>query len=705
MEGYDVQIKPEQAAVSTLPRTLSDAYRNRMGELLDLTESQKRRLCGWLKKRLAEWSEDTAELHRILEEDNDLVEGVVPETDYPFPGASNVHVDVTGIYMDIFQSIEKRSILGAGSIWHAESDAEELWDLTAKVETLMNQKAQGEWNIAEAIPMAIWAKNRDGLCAVKITWEEDYEHVNDLLVITSEEEFLGHFPNAEEAGITPEDWAELRTYIVSHASNGTPVEIPIKFEKRTYYGNRAHVVEYIDFVVIPATAPTIYGPACRGYGMRFHERKEEIREKIREKVYYDDEAKKLLKKGGSDESVSSFVKAQDWVEGLKRTNTKDDFEEFELVVKGRLDGEDGDDGKYLVTYNKTHNILLRAIEFPYRLDNYALFVVNKRPNRLGGKSIPRKTRDMNDEIDTQHNQRINARTISSVPSFKAHPDIKKEWDPEAPHNRWKPGYVLWTTMPDKVDQFKIQPTDLGESMAEESNDFRILDLSLGAPASLFSGHAPGSDPDAPGNKTAMLISQGNMRMDDTLMEDREGIAKMGEICLSHLYQFGPPMLEFVDEQLAEGGVTKRIDTVHKKFLRTGIKMRMSGLTVVQNPEAEMAKRFQVHQFLLTSEPLFAQNAKYRVESLRDALRAGREPGRDRYLPPLEEIERQEVELRKRAMVEMELEKKAQEMKARDELIKQNLAKARQDLQIRKTAEDLANANLGESQQNGGPVNA
>lgn len=688
----NVNIKIQDVEISSLPRTLQESYRRRLGTLLDLTEEQKKRLKGWLKKRIDEWVDDTQDLHRMLEEDNDLVEGIVDEVSGVYDGwGSNVHVDVTGIYMDVFLSIEKRSILGAENIWFAESENEEMWDKLADVESYLNKKSRTEWNIAETIPMAIYSKNRDGLCAVKITWEEDYEKVSDIIICGSVDDFLNEFPNPEEAGLDVDQWVELANYISENATDEFPVEIPMTCEQRKYYGNKAQVVELINFVTIPATVTTIYNSSCRGYGMRFNERKEEIREKINQEVYYKDEARKLLEKGANDSMTTKFVESQDYAEGLRRSNKKDEFWNYELVVKGRLDGEGGEEGKYIVVYNRAKDILLRAIEYPYRVDFYATFVLNKRPNRLIGKSIPRKTRDMNDEIDTQHNQRINSRTISSVPTFKAHSDFKKEWDPQDPDNRWRPGMIMYSEHPEYIDQFKIQPTDLGESMAEEKNDFTILDLSLGAPAALFSGQANPLDPNAPGNKTAMMINQGNLRMDDTLQEDREGISMMGKICLSHLYQFGPPILEYVSDSLVDGQRSRQTKTIHKKFLRNGINLSMSGLTVLNNPDAEMAKMMQLHQFLL-GEPLFAQNPKLRIEHLRDILKMGRIPGRNRYMPTVEELQRMTIEDQKRAILEIEAQNQQAQVDQQQADVENAMSDARSTIQMKNVADKLAEIN-------------
>lgn len=689
----------QEGEVSDLPFFLQEDYREHQGKLLELSKEQESRIKNWLKKRIDEWKTDTTELHQMLEEDNDLVEGYVDEPADIYQGwGSNIHIDVTGIYMEVYQAIEKRSILGADLIWYGETDDENLWGVVADIDEMLNYKARNEWNIAKAIPMAIWAKNRDSLCAVQVTWEEDWETGKDIIVLTSILDFIEEFPDPESGGMTPEQWNQLRTYVESNATEDDPVEIPIKVERRTYYGNKAHIVEYADFVTFPATVATIYGPSCRGYGKRYRERKEEIQSKIESETYYEKAGKELIKKKSDESSINSYQKSKDYISGLKRTNNADEYGLYELVIKGRLDGKESEEGKYLVTYDHQNDILLRAVEYFYRVDFYAIFVLNERPNQLGGVSIPRKTRNSNDEIDTGHNQRINARAISSIPTFVADPIIKEGpdgWDPQAPENRWRPGLIVWTKYLDKFVQNKIQPTDLGESMQEEANSFRILDLSLGSPASLFSGQSPTSDPNAPGNKTAMLINQGNMRMEDVLDEDRHGISMLGKICLSHVYQFGPPVLSWMSQSMQNGAPMRQTKTLHRKFLRKNINMNMKGISVILNPDAEMQKRMLRHQFLM-QEPLFQQDANRRIESMRDVLRAGRDKMVDKLLPPAEEIQKQQVEIQKQAMMQMQMQKMMQAKQQQEAAMVGRIKGAQRQLQVRSLAERMAKMNLNGS---------
>jgi hypothetical protein len=698
------------APAAAVPEFLQRDIRAEWGKLLELTSSQEARLKKWLKNRLTEWETDTQELATRLIEANQLVEGLIDETDFPWTGCSNVHVPISEMYMEVYKSIEKRSLLGADIIWYASTDEDgELADVLVDAEQALNYYARNEWNVEDAISKVLWTTNRDGLGIIQATWQEEYEPIDDILYVRNPKDFIEEFPDAESAGLTDEQWIEAIQYIAQNASDEFPIEVPMSCDRQVYNGVKCEIVELINFVRFPTDIEHIKDPRCRMYGKRFRMRKEQLKEKASKSVFYKSAVEKLISKKGKGNTTSTWNQSRNEIDGISDSNT-DDFGMFELVVRGHLDGtksanpsdperteevSDKREMKLIVTYSKEHDELVQCAKYFYRVDFYALFKIGERPGRIQGPSVPAKTRDMNDEIDTQHNQRINIRTISSVPSFKAQEGIRKTFDPSAEENRFRPGVVFWLENFESFEQFTVQPTDLGESMAEEKNDMAILDLLLGSPASLFSGGAPTQDPTAPGNKTDMLINQGNLRMDDPLDELRKGVNELGNICASHLYQFGSPILRFMVEVERGSEVAQEERFVHKRHFGRGLKMNMRAVTVAQNPDTEMKSMLNLHATLLKLEPEFyAGNPEARMEGLREALRRGRIPNRHKLLPSIEQIQARQVEVQKQALEQL-LTERALAMKDQAAAgVKARLGQARQDISLKKTAEATAASGLG-----------
>ena len=433
-------------------------------------------------------------------------------------------------------------------------------------------------------------------------------------------------------------WEDLKRQSLS-ASENDPLEIPVIYDREKYRGPKAEIVERADFVTFPATAEDISQEHCRGYGKRFYMRRGEIKRKMKEGVYYEDACEELLRKTKKGAQVTNYISSKDSIEGLQRGSQSDDYEMYEIVLRYPLD-KDGEK-KLLIVYSADAKVILSCMEYPYRVDFYALFRIRKKPKRLGGEALPEELKDMNDEIDMSHNQRNNSRRIVEVPSFKAKKNANKDFDPEAEETRWRPGVIFWLDDPDAFIQMTNQPVDFNSSMAEEDNDMKITSLTMGVEPFSFSGSATPDNPRAPGNKTGMLIQQSNLRMDDPLLELRAGIEDVGEICLSHEYQFGSAKLQYVSTDSSNKQVTK---SLQKRLLRKGINMKMHGLSVVMNPDAEFKKWYAYYTFL-SKDPIIGQRIKSRWYLLMMALRSGRVQGRDKILPSLEELQKEDVEMK------------------------------------------------------------
>ena len=645
-----------------------------IGELLDLSDTQLKRIKKKLKEEIEAWEQDTSELQEKLEHWHNLSEGIIEETDWPYEGAFETHIDLCGIYLKVYHSIERRSILGSENIWYAEAepDHDELQDSLPEIETMLNYKARSEWNIEEMIPEAFACANRDGLSGLIVPYVIDIEHVEDKVVISNEQEFMEEFPDPEELG---EDYEALFSMVVSEASEEAPLEIPIEFDKVVYEGPKAYLVERANLVTFPASARSLEKEYCRGWGHSFEIQRDEVRRKMEDEEWDKEECQEFLRKTkkNSSDYAPNYVVNRDMNVGISRSKNSGMHQFFELIYRMRL-GKGAAEIRYHFIYNKEHDCLVMSKVYIYNADIMALFRIDRRPNQLDGKSIIGQLEFLNEELDLMHNQRVQSREITNVPSFKAKNDLKKGpdgFDPAAEENQWRPGVVFWLRELDAFEQFKVQPVDHGDSMIEEQNLFRIASFIMGVDIALFSGQTPSGDPQAPGNKTQTLISMGNLRMEDPIAELRYGVEQVGTICLSHLYQFGPAQIGYRSQE-GNSQVTKYLK---KRLLRNGLKIKMQGVTVVMNSDTEFNKWMERAAILSQTEPLIGQDPARRTELIRRGLRQGRIPNADKILPSIEEIKRQQVEMTKQAISEMmiqeQMQKAAQAQAQQQEMVKRD----------------------------------
>ena len=646
-------MKKEQSA-----SYLSKEYRNSLGRLLDLSDDELDKLKKRVHKEISSWKSSTSGLHSKLKRWNDLVEGVVEETNYPFDGCSNVHIPIIAIYMKVYHSIFRRSILGSETIWYAESDDDSVQDELPNIENYLNYKAMNKWNIAESISDVLWVTPRDGLGCLEISYVEEYDkNVQDHIQVSTEQEFLEEFP-IDDKQMDDATWEDFRKKVISEATEENPIEIPIIYDRLLYKGSKAEVIELANLVTFPATAQNISAEHCKGYGKRFYMRRGEVKKMKREGFWYKDSCSRFLQKTRKGNQVTSYMSSKDYIEGLNRSDGGEDYEFFKVTYRYEFDSQEGEK-KILLIYSFETKELMYAVDYPYRVDNYAFFRTEKRPNRLIGNSLVKDVEDLNETVDTLYNQRINSRMISEVPSFKAKKNAKKDFDPEAEENQWRPGVIFWLDDIDAFQQFTVQPVNLESSMAEEANVMNITGLLAGTDPALFSGRAPKDDPKAPGNKTGLLIQQSNMRMDDPLSELRLGVEEVGKICLSMEYQFGDPQIEYSTKEN-----NKRVKkSFPKRLLRKNISVKMHGVNVVVNPDAEFKKWYSYYKFLAV-DPMIGQKVKSRWYLLMNAMRSGRIRDYEKILPPLEQLEQEEQQAKQ--MMEQQKQKLMQEAMAKQQ---------------------------------------
>ena len=688
-------VKTNEATTQEPPMTLAEEFRRKMGDLIVLSKEAESRLKKWLTKRLDEHEQDTAELKKKLIEDNDLIDGIVPETDFPWAGSCNTHIPIPEIYAKVEQGIYSRSLLGATAIGTAVTDDPNLMDIAPQVSEAVNYHVKNKWNVEEVAHGCLWAMERDSVGIMQIVWDECYETSHDVVLVDNLEEFGAYFPDPTVVGLDQVQYLDLFEK-ARMATPESPLEIPIEFEKQKYYGNKGEIVELYDFVIIPATAPAIEHDSCVGYGKFFNERRGVVKGKGKDGIYFKEAADKLVSKVKESKS-SDFEEAKGSNEGIVRTG-KGEVGNYELVIRYDLE-KTGEEKKYLLTYNKDEDVLLSLRHYPYRIDFYAFFKNDGKPNRFLGRSVPSKTRDLSELIDAMFRQEVNSRSISHVPSFIGDSSKKKEITENNTSMAFYPGATKW--VPGGIgggafDQMRVQPSSMNESAGDRAQLMNILDLLMGSAVSLQSGHASSSDPNAPGNKTAMMIGQANLRQEDPLSQVRVGIEQMLDICLSHLYQFGPPIISYV----VDGQNGQQIKTLQKKFMREGLKFKMNGVTVTDNPEVEMEKWMRLHERLMQNMPEYAQNPVARVELVRMALKAGHVAKVDQITPTMQQLQQQMVEVQKQAMMQMMQEKAMAEQQGKQQMVKDNLAKAKQDIDIKETARKMAESRI--PQETGAP---
>ena len=151
-------------------------------------------------------------------------------------------------------------------------------------------------------------------------------------------------------------------------------------------------------------------------------------------------------------------------------------------------------------------------------------------------SISERVEDLNDDLDTMHNQRNDAWQQSIGKQYKkkrgaeVHPD-PKEHTPQ-------PRDVFEVDNMDDLLEFNKMPTAVPNFIQEENLNVKYLDLSTSLTEGLSGRESP-TDPRAPAAKMAMQRADAGIGIGDYVEALRPGFNKVGEQILWLEYQYGP----------------------------------------------------------------------------------------------------------------------------------------------------------------------
>lgn len=600
---------------------------------IELPEQKKKKLASKLCQEIQEWKDSRSKLQQKLREWNDLAEGIEKPTDFPWVGASSVHIPLPKIKLrEIKSTITRNTMRPVPFLMCKYSGAEDqlstYQSTTKQIEDFMEDALRNKTNIHSTLKEALLPIGRDGTTPVQIMWETEIERVTDYKMYESVEDFLSDYPDADSAGISSKKFRD----IVAKLHNGSTYEVQYEYDLVTYDAPKAYIVPLVDFFHWPVFESDISNTETHGKRIWY---KDYDIERLHSIGKFDnkDDVTKILKMAGDIRDDESITVSRDNIEGIDRsTDTKGsrEFECYELCHKEDLDG-DGVKEKYLVTIHFKSSTILRIEKYPIRKGQSSYFPLRfmKRDGRLLGFSLCEDLSGVSNEIDIIHRQRINSRTITHVPSFKAKTGTKGLFDPSDKRLQFRPGVTFYLDDPDgDVKQFDIRPVDLSGSMDEENMLIQFAELIVGASSGL-SGQSNPLDPRAPARKQQELLRQSANRIDDYVDPLLDQFAKIGQYVLDLYYQYGPDRIAYSVKSKDGSFITKEMKRT--KLFSPNVLFQVHGTSVFMNPELEFSRAVEIDQ-ILAQNPTTAQNPIVRMESLRRVLDAGRVADVDKLIP-------------------------------------------------------------------------
>jgi hypothetical protein len=520
---------------------ISDDEEHIYRQRITLNEVDAARVRELMFKAVTEWENNTTLLHNRLRRYNNQMEGIKTPKDFPWKNSSNLHIPITEIHINGTHSILVETVINNDFIWKCRVTLPEdpqAPEVNRDIEEFVDYKSRGELAIDQKLDEYLYNACRDPLALWAMDWVEEYETRFDVAIFQDVDSFQQRFPDPKTAGVTPERYQKL----ISKILEKPPLRIKVKEYCVKFRGPYARIVELKDFVIVPVTSPSIRYALF--YGDVFTERDNYFRVRANMDWYDKTEVETMLAKPGSQNARDLVSQQQDRIEGLGRARSTPVDERH--CVQGNLSidlNNDGEEELYAVVFHKDTKSILRFEEYPYwhNRPNYIPAGLRKRSNRLLRRCINDMLFDINEEIDTQHNQRIDARTITLVPSFlkKSTSLVKLDRSDQF----FYPGVCFTVQSMDELKQMPISQTDMGQSLQEESNLMQIAELETGW-ISARGGQSNPKDPRASGKKTQALIGQSNQRIDAYLKSLKPSIDEIGSQILELYYQFSPDHVSY-----------------------------------------------------------------------------------------------------------------------------------------------------------------
>jgi len=166
---------------------------------------------------------------------------------------------------------------------------------------------------------------------------------------------------------------------------------------------------------------------------------------------------------------------------------------------------------------------------------------------------------------------------------------------------------------------------------EESLLNQSADNLLGA-SELRSGRETPNDPRAPAAKTALLLNQSSVRLDDFIFQYIMKENEVLDLILKLYYQFGPEKLQFVSD---EGGELVQKNIERSKLNSDTLHLKLSVTSLIDNPDFLKA-RWEDFYAKYSAEPMLGAIPPVRWNMLNQIIDNMPEARGKGILPPLEQ---------------------------------------------------------------------
>ena len=580
-------------------------------------------------KEYKSWDKLTKANRNNLVEMNEMLEGVVEVTNFPFEGASNITISYASGMAKTFKATFNKTAYQDPDIFTAVSKKDEIKEQLPVVEEAVNYSFHSESNGLDILKQGTIPCLRDGTLIVSGFWNRRIEKCSDSKSYKTFMEFQNDYPTSMSADMSDEEYGEIADMFIQYGEDAEVV-VNYQFDNILEDGPEYEIVPLARFVYFPIYAPSI--KRMKMYGKEYFLSKSEIKEKSKRNEFYKDKVEELLKHKPSGEK-DRWSASKNFIDKLSNSPTEEEkpMKLVDAVWKEDLDN-DGIPEKYLVTFAPDFDGMVIGFK-NYHIRNNIDFCVDfrlaSREDRFLGISLLNEGQDKFKLLDAIHRNRNNVRMLTTSPIFLIDRRYKEELDLFRSENIIKPGTTFWVEDPDKAIK-QLQLHDLSrnnDSLDEENQIVRYLEFCLG-PTQAMSGKETQTDPRAPMGKTIALLQQANGRIDDYLDEFRRSIPELAKLHCALLAQFGPEQIKYTVDQ--DGKLS--VKSADKKiFFDNSLVWRSKRRSVTLSPEFAMQRLGGLLQTYAQLLPLIQAQDTRAIEMWNRMVVASGEPQKEKLM--------------------------------------------------------------------------
>ena len=369
--------------------------------------------------------------------------------------------------------------------------------------------------------------------------------------------------------------------VKKYALEGTSAKA-VKVVETVYEGPNVYPIPAEDFI-ISAGASSVQDAYLVGF--RTYLRKDEIKRKAAQGLYEKDAADRVAGDGKIDENKEA--RAENSGLELKKTEYTGLHPLWELWFKYDVD-EDGDEDDVVVVFNQENGEILSAIYSPVFSGFRPFFPIRFYPieHSFYGEGVCEVLEKLQEEIDTQHNQRIDLLTLAIAPPIYAKEDVGLQEGQYVVPGKVK---ILTEGSIDDIMKYGEQPHIPPSSSQEEDRLLAYGDRALGiSPANM--GISTTERPVA--KDTLALLEENNKKFLFHTRIARSDFANIGRGLLDVMAQYMPHVVYRTGPMAQE----KSVD-IDPATLRDGVVVELEASNETMSQEVRREIRLTEYQMM------------------------------------------------------------------------------------------------------------